>query len=164
MSDHGSAEGKAEGGGGGAPLLPPSFLSRGGPSLADSFSFSVPRSRLLPLLETPAPLRATSNCRDARPSTGRARLPDSLDPAVASAGAGAGADALAPVSAGVLEAAITCTAGSSGAEDGLDDWACADAWCLLSRVDLLLLGEGGGLAVDDAAGAPPAFGGVGVPV
>ena len=31
----------------------------------------------------------------------------------------------------------------------------------MAREDLLLLGEGGGLAVDDAAGAPPAFGCVG---
>ena len=57
----------------------PSLFWLEGPSFADPlsfcFSFSAARSRLLPPFVTPAPLRASSNCLEASPSTGRGRLP-----------------------------------------------------------------------------------------
>jgi len=76
-------------------LLPPlSPLELDNPSFAAtlsffsfSFSFSAACSYLLPLLATPAPLEAASNCFDAGPRTGHDRFPESPELAGASAGA-----------------------------------------------------------------------------
>jgi hypothetical protein len=101
-------------------LLPPlSLFSLEGPSLAGSFSLSAPRSRRPPpLLETPAPLRAASKCRDAIPSTGRVLLPGLSELAGVSTGAvsaGVGTGAPASVGGGLEGAAVAAAATATGA-------------------------------------------------
>jgi hypothetical protein len=111
-------------------------------------SFSAPRSRLLPPLETPAPLRAASKCRDAIPSTGRGLLPELSEPVGESVGtADAGVVAWAPVSSGGLEGDVVAVVVAAAAGPGVDEDSLSG--CLPPRADLPLLGEDEGVLASD---------------
>jgi len=80
MSGRGAAAGQRRARALSSFLLPPSLFELEPPlftgSLSFSFSFSDAGSRLVPPFMTPGPLRATSNCLDSSPSTGRDHLPE----------------------------------------------------------------------------------------